>query len=439
MKSRSAPGAVAIASLLLASAIPARAEAPDTDARIKELYVQIDQLRAEVDALKAAQNATAAAATATPTATVASSDATASGARTPERNPLTFTGYGEVIYTRPTEGPGVAIADLQRVVLGVGYQFDERTRLDVEAEWEHAITSADDEGEAAIEQAYITHDFGNDLRMQAGLFLIPMGIINEHHEPPTFFGVFRPYTETAIIPTTWREGGVALLGSTDSGIHWNVGVTTGFDLTQWDPTSIDGQESPLGSIHQEMAFAEADDLSVYGSVKYVGVPGLALGATIFTGGAGQGQKGFPAKDSQATLWSAYARWNPGDWDLTALYAEGYLTDTASLNLTFIGNPTPVPDRFWGGYGQVAYLGWSIGSWRVEPFVRYDLFNTGADYADIGQGLTPKPLDTEAVATFGASLFLNPNVVLKIDYQTFSPSNAGLGYEDRLNLGVGWMY
>jgi hypothetical protein len=188
-----------------------------------------------------------------------------------------------------------------------------------------------------------------------------------------------------------------------------------------------------------MSLAVANDLSVFGSVKYLGVPGLALGAAVFTGGAGQGQKAFPADDSQATLWSAHARWEPGAWELTALYAEGYLSDTAALNLTFIGNPTLVPKRFWGGYGQVAYRGWPLGSWRLEPFARYEMFNTGAEYANIGQGLTPKALSTEDVTTLGASLYLNPNVVFKLDYQFFDSANAALGYEDRLNLGVGYMY
>jgi hypothetical protein len=277
------------------------------------------------------------------------------------------------------------------------------------------------------------------MQLQAGLFLIPMGIINEVHEPPNFFGVFRPFTETAIIPTTWREGGVSLSGSSEIGLNWNVGITTGFNLADWDPTSLDGQESPLGSIHQEMSLAVANDLSGYASFKYVGTPGLTLGAAVFTGGAGQDQKNFLADDAQATLWSTYARWSPGRWDLTALYSEGYISDTAALNLTYVGNPSLVPKRFWGGYAQVAYRGWSRGQWRLEPFARYEQFNTGAEYANIGQGLTPKPLPTEDVTTLGASLLLTPRVVFKLDYQFFGEPNTALGYADRLNLGVGYMY
>jgi hypothetical protein len=444
MKPLAITHAVALA-LLLPAAAPSLAApaADDTDARIEALTQQLETLRAEVEALRAEQRRQAGATAVTPAAVAPSELAVASappdGTSRSDASPITFTGYGEAIYTQPTEGPGDAIADLQRVVLGVGYRINESTRLEVEAEYEHAVTSADDSGEVAIEQAYIAHQVTDTMQVQAGLFLVPMGIINEVHEPPLFFGVFRPFTETAIIPSTWREGGVSLSGTNDFGLNWNVGLTTGFNLANWDPTSLEGQESPLGSIHQEMSLAVANDLSGYVSLKYVGTPGLTLGAAVFSGGAGQDQKGFQADDSQATIWSTYASWSPGRWNLTALYAEGYLSDTAALNLTFVGNPSLVPKRFWGGYGQVAYRGWSFGQWRLEPFARYELFNTGADYANIGQGLTPKPRPTEDVTTLGASLFLTPNVVFKLDYQFFGEPDFALGYADRLNLGVGYMY
>jgi outer membrane murein-binding lipoprotein Lpp len=435
MKTTTLAAAIAAAILPLTGAHSAIADQAETDARIRELSTQIETLRKEVDALRAAQSQpTGVVATPTAGATVAESAPPAAPA-----SAISFTGYGEANYTQPSGGSGDAIADLTRVVFGVGYQFDERTRLEVEAEWEHAVTSADDEGEVAIEQAYIAHQFGDNMQLNAGLFLIPMGIINERHEPPVFFGVFRPLTETAIIPTTWREGGVSVLGSTQGGLQWSLGITTGFNLAKWDPTSLEGQESPLGSIHQEMSLAVAEDISIFGSLKYTGIPGLTLGAAVFTGGAGQGQPAFPADDSQATLWSAYARWMPRNWQLTALFAEGYLSDTADLNLTFIGNPSPVPSRFWGGYAEVSYHGWAAGSWRLAPFARIEQFNTGAEFARIGQGLTPTALDTETVTTLGTSLFLTSSVVFKLDYQFFSPSNAALGYEDRVNLGVGYMY
>lgn len=439
MRTNLLTGAIASASLALGCAVPAHADPADTDARIRELAAKIEELRAELDSLRAAQKPVEAAPAPT-SAAAAAPGAPPSTAASGGMSAVTFTGYGEAVYSRPSDDPDQAQADLRRVVLGVGYQFDERTRMDMEIEWEHAVTSADDDGEVAIEQAYITHELGHDLRLQAGLFLVPMGITNERHEPPTFYGVDRPLVETAIIPSTWREGGLALNGNTSFGLQWSAGVTTGFDLTKWDPASSEGIESPLASIHQEMQFAKAGDLSVFGAVKYTGVPGLALGASVFTGGASQDTpSNAPAHDARVTLWSGYARWAPADWELTALYAEGRITDTAALNLTYIGNPTPVPERFWGAYGQVAYRGWSVGGIGIEPFVRYEQVNTGADYADIGTGLTPSSLRTVDATTFGASLRLHPNVVLKLDYQDFQNALAASGLVDRLNLGIGFMY
>lgn len=441
----------AIATALLAGGVTqtALADQAATDARLAELSAQIEALRAEVATLRAAQAAAPVASAAPAAAQAPASSPSVAGAIptvaaepavTREPSPITFTGYGEAVYSRPSDNPELAQADLRRVVLGVGYQFDERTRLEVEAEWEHAVTSADDDGEAAIEQAFISRELGHDMRLQAGLFLIPMGIINERHEPPTFYGVDRPLVETAIIPSTWREGGIALGGNTSIGLQWSAGVTTGFDLTAWDPTSTEGFESPLASIHQEMMLAKAADLSVFGAVKYTGMPGVALGAGVFTGGAAQDSPAsFPADDARVTVWSGYARWAPADWELTALYAEGRISDTADLNLTFIGNPVLVPERFWGAYGQVAYRGWGIGSTRIEPFLRYEQVNTGADYASIGIGLTPPSLRTVDATTFGATVRIHENVVFKLDYQDFQNADLTLGLSDRFNLGLGYMY
>ena len=157
----------AIATALLAGGVPqtALADSAATDARLAELSAQIEALRAEVATLRAAQAAAPVASAAPAAAQAPASSPSVAGAIptvaaepavTREPSPITFTGYGEAVYSRPSDNPELAQADLRRVVLGVGYQFDERTRLEVEAEWEHAVTSADDDGEAAIEPAFIS-------------------------------------------------------------------------------------------------------------------------------------------------------------------------------------------------------------------------------------------------------------------------------------------
>src|SRR5262249_7122635 len=180
---------------------------------------------------------------------------------TPSDRGVSFFGYGEVTYARPKDNPSDTTENAQRFVIGMNNQFDENTRMVSELEVENGVSSAEDPGEVEVEQMYIEHSFSDRLFGKGGLFLIPSGLLNENHEPGNYYGVFRNRVETAIIPTTWREGGFMVQGNTEFGLRWDAGVTTGFDLSKWDPASPDGAESPLGSIHQELALAKASDLA----------------------------------------------------------------------------------------------------------------------------------------------------------------------------------
>ena len=346
---RRLPLALAIAATLASSAV--RADEAALKAEIAELRAQIAEMKAQMKEI-AAQNKAASTSTtaAMPAPAPAQTDIAARVDRLEQTvatqaeasSETTLFGYGEITYNRPTHAANQTQADLARAVLGWSHRFDERTRMAAEFEVEHAVASADDSGEAEIEQFYVERQFTDRVGGRAGLMLVPIGLLNEHHEPTQYYSVFRNLVETAIIPTTWREGGLALYGGTDSGLHWNVGVTTGFNLAKWDPSSNEGRESPLGSIHQELQQASARDLSQYVSVNYDGVPGLQLGGTVFTGKAGQGTEDFAAPNARITLWEAHARWQPGPFDLSALYSRGTISDTEALNLTFVGQPTPVP-------------------------------------------------------------------------------------------------
>lgn len=410
----------------------ASADEADLMKRIDALANELNQLKTELAAAKqktsaveqqvtqqAEQQKTAA----------ATANASASSART------VITGYGEASYNRPTKDKSQAQADIKRAVIGIQHRFDEKTTMVGEFEWEHAVTSADDSGEAAVEQLYVEREFDHGLRAKAGLFLIPAGLLNANHEPPAFYGVERNFVETAIIPTTWREAGLSLSYTLSNGLSWDVGATTGFDLTKWDAASTEGRESPLGSIHQEGQLAKSNDLSVYGALNWRGVPGLLLGGSVFTGKASHSTAGFGAPDARVTLWDLHARYTPGPWDLSALYARGTINNTEALNLTLIGNPTPVPSSFYGWYTQAAYKLWKSGDYTLAPFIRYERYNTANSYTATPLGLGVAPGPTEKVTTVGANLNVGEGVVLKADYQKFSEDNT----RDRLNLGVGFSF
>src|SRR6185312_8941016 len=147
---------------------------------------------------------------------------------------LSLWGYGEVYYMHPVHANSLSQFDLARAVFGIGYRFDDRTVFNSEYEVEHAVASADDKGEFEVEQFYIDRQLAPWASVKAGLFLMPFGLLNEHHEPTNFYGVQRNFVETLIIPSTWREGGFGFHGTTQSGLTWDLGVTTGLDLGGWD-------------------------------------------------------------------------------------------------------------------------------------------------------------------------------------------------------------
>jgi hypothetical protein len=440
--------------IALNAALPAHADEAELRARIDQLSAELDSLKQEMRAMRSQNEAIAnqqeAAAKSAPVATntantantahVASAAAVGAAPASQSQTlasliePLSIWGYGEINYNRPEHDNNETQMDLRRAVFGFGYRFDENTRFMSEYEVEHAVASAEDDGEVEVEQFYIDHKLTDYANLDAGLFLIPMGLLNESHEPTNYYGVERNFVETAIIPTTWREGGLALFGSTDMGIAWNVGVTTGFDLAKWDFSADgEGKESPLGSIHQELQNAQAKDLSQYASIKYVGIPGLVAGASVFTGKDSQGDPAIRvASDSRVTLWEAHTRWTPGNLDLSTLYSKGTISDTADLNAQNIGSPNLIPKEFWGWYAQAAYKFSLDGNSSIAPFTRFERFNTAADYATLPAGLTPESSPNETVWTYGINYYLNPNVVFKADYQNFSEASES----NRFDLGMG---
>ena len=454
---RTAIAAAAAIALMGAGAAHATTTA-QLDQKLDAMAAQIEALKAELKEVKsqnatlATQQQTQAKAQAQQTAALQDVQQTVQTAQLASTRPspldnLTLWGYGEINYSRPTRRSEDTKMDLSRAVFGIGYKFNDKTRFNSEFEVEHAIASSSDSGEFEVEQFYIDHKLTDKIGLNAGLFLIPAGFINRNHEPTNYYGVHRNFVETLIIPSTWREGGLSLYGDTDFGLNWNVGLTTGLNLAKWNfnpenplfNSALEMQNNgagPMQQTHQELGLANAKNLSQYVALNYSGIPGVTLGGSVFTGKSSRGSADVtPLPEQRVTLYEAHARWTPGKWDLSALYARGTLSNADVANQMNPGSANPMPSAFYGWFVQGAYNVWQKGDYRVTPFVRYERYNMGEKYAGLVPGFVAPagwPSLSDTVYTVGANFYLNTNVVFKVDYQRFTKNRDF----SRVDLGLG---
>ena len=114
----------------------------------------------------------------------------------------------------------------------MGYRFDDRFLFNAEIEIEHA-------NEISVEFAYVDYLLNDALTIRGGMVLVPLGLVNDFHEPTVFLGARRPQTERRIIPTTWRKNGVGVLGSAGP-IAYRAYLLNGLDATGFSAQGLRG-------------------------------------------------------------------------------------------------------------------------------------------------------------------------------------------------------
>jgi FtsZ-binding cell division protein ZapB len=180
-------------------------------------------------------------------------------------------GYGELHYKEHETDGGSKTknVDAHRFVLFFGYDYNEKVRFRSEFELEHGLVAdtadGSNGGEVELEQMYIEIDLTDETTTQAGVILLPVGILNENHEPPTFYGVERNDVEKYLIPSTWWAAGVKIAHKMSNGITLEAMVSEG--LKGATSTYIrDGR--------QKSADADASKLAYTARITYTGMPGL---------------------------------------------------------------------------------------------------------------------------------------------------------------------
>jgi hypothetical protein len=350
---------------------------------------------------------------------------------------LSIGGYGEGFLNEAVSDTKGATdrADALRFVLYTGYKFSDRIILNSEIEFEHGTTAStvsSSSGSVSVEFAYLDFLGWDYLNARAGLVLVPLGFINEQHEPVYFHGNNRPEVERQIIPTTWRELGVGVFGSPHPDVQYRGYFHTSLDARGFTSSGIRG-----GRQNGNRALAENWAGSARVDYTPSQVPGFLIGGSAFLGETGQNNEfdGRTDVDGVLAVTDFHAQYRYRGLELRALYAWSTLGDAKPIS---IQNESTVADREYGWYGEIAYdllpLFFADTRQYLAPFFRYENFDTQESMpAGIPRDATK---DTD-LQTYGITYKPHPQVALKLDYRNFELAESNRA--DDVNIGLGFVF
>jgi hypothetical protein len=292
---------------------------------------------------------------------------------------------------------------------------------------------------------------------RAGLLLVPMGFINEIHEPPFFYGVNRPDVERRLIPSTWRENGMGLFGTVAEQVDYKLYVVNGFNAEGFDASGVrGGRQNGNRALSEHMAFV--------GRLDWTPVPELMFGGSVYVGNSGQDQTvsvtnggtfvgNVDIPDALTTIWELHAQFDKGGLHTRALFTMTHIDDAGDLSQAL--GPVPAALGLPGGtgalaageaishrmYGLYAEVGYEVLQWimpesemTLEPFLRYEHIDS---QNNVPSGFSRDRSQIVDSYTTGLHFKPIPNVVLKLDYRNRSARSGDIG--DEVNAGIGLVF
>lgn len=428
------------------------AQTPSSEDRLNEVERRLDAALAELERLRLGT-----AAAPESTQTYASRHGFAPGASRVYDAPAgpSIGGYGEMLFERTdrtrqdgTLTNSVPRADLLRAVFYVGHKFTPSLLFNSELEFEHAGIrdeaeatvdpttgegSAELSGEVVVEFAYLDWQARPSFGVRAGKLLVPMGLVNEQHEPPVFVGARRPDSERFLVPSTWSAAGVGLYGATASGLEWRAYVVEGLDASHFDAARAVREGRQAGS---QARFTHP---ALTARLDWKGTPGVLVGVAGMSGDAWQ--TASPAGlslSARSTLVDVHARVQWRGLELRGLYVNGSIAQAGLLSdVLGLTGSARLGDRFAGGYAEarmdVAPRLWPGTAWALAPYARVESLDT-----QIGvSGGTDDPALARTNLTFGVAVQPHPNVVLKLDRER--RRDAADRGASRWNAALGWLF
>ena len=345
-------------------------------------------------------------------------------------------GYAQIDYNQPISSDvhQNGKMDIHRLVMLFAYRFNDRTQFVTEVEYEHVK-------EVYVEQAFLNYRINPWLNFRGGLLLIPMGIINEYHEPVTYNGVERPNLDSKIVPSTWREIGAGFTGNVQNlNLKYQLYVVNGFK--SYDDGGILRGSDAFRKGRQKGAESILTHPNLSAKIDYYGVPGLKLGLSGYFGETQTSLYDGIAKDDSALEAKADSsvigmnmvgldgRYSINGWVFRGQLNYASLSNTNQYN-AFTGKD--VGSELFGYYLEAGYdlLNGQKTEQKLVPFVRYEKYNTHKAVDGIEKNLAYDRTDITA----GIGWWLAQGAVLKADMQWFG-NEATDDFETQLNLGIG---
>ncbi len=339
-------------------------------------------------------------------------------------------GYGEMSYKRFDDGE-LPRLDIDRFVIYLDHTFDPRWTFRSETEIENVKIEGGVGGEIGIEQAYLEYRASDWIGWRAGLVVLPIGIVNQAHEPTTFYSVSRPLFDQIVIPSTWREIGTGIYGDASKTLSYQLYLTEGLHTNAITMNGLDPakQEGSAGAATSDtLAGSDASHPALSAKLNYDQVSGLLLGASGYL------ERGYTQELSRAfVLGDLDAEYAHGPWRLRA---EGAFINTGDAS-DFDGVPTEIA----GGYGEAAFNLLSLiekSKWELFTFARYESYSFAQMTPVDPEFLSTTIAWTNHKAITGGFAYKPMNgLILKADYRWTSTDSP---YERReFGLGAGYVF
>jgi hypothetical protein len=369
---------------------------------------------------------------------------------------LSIGGYGEVRlrkFVNKGDDDQDDIFDALRAVLYVGYKFNDNWVVNSELEFEHAGTGGG--GEVSTEFLTVDYLWKDEANLRAGLVLVPMGFINEIHEPTFFYGAARPEVERQIIPTTWRENGAGVFGRLFDRVEYRAYVINGFEGGDFSSNGLRGGR-------QKGSEAFSNDFAFVGRVDVDAAPGLLVGGSVYVGQSGQEQS-FTSNlgptpvttdlpDALTTIYELHAQYKAYGASFRALWTQAFIDEAGALSratdkgFTSVGGVRTLTDtaasiaqEMRGWYVEAAYdvLPLIVAQTRMslEPYFRFESYDTQHKVSNLGY-TRDKTKDIE-LYTAGFQFKPIPQVVFKLDFRHFDPEEGDRA--DEVQALVGYVF